>query len=144
MPSAIIHTPTRRQIVIGGAALAGLSLPRWAEAQSPGVLRIGMTMYAGRIVESGPVRAILRDPKHPYTQGLLASTLRKGERGRRLAAIPGAPPDLAALPPGCAFAPRCQKAEPACDAGVPPMVRPSADREVLCRRVEAAAAFLPE
>jgi peptide/nickel transport system ATP-binding protein len=91
-------------------------------------------MYAGRIVESGPVRDILRDPGHPYTQGLLASTLRKGERGRRLAAIPGAPPDLAALPPGCAFAPRCPKAEPACGGGVPPLVRPSADREILCRR----------
>src|SRR5437763_9954803 len=77
MPSGKLYSPTRRQIVIGGAALAGLSLPRWAEAQSPEVLRIGMTMYAGRIVESGPVRAILRDPKHPYTQGLLASTLRK-------------------------------------------------------------------
>lgn len=90
-------------------------------------------MYAGRIVESGPVRDILRDPQHPYTQGLLASTLRKGERGRRLAAIPGAPPDLAALPPGCAFAPRCPRAVPACSATVPPLFRPSAAREILCR-----------
>ncbi len=90
-------------------------------------------MYAGRIVESGPVRAILRDPGHPYTQGLLASTLRKGERGRRLAAIPGAPPDLAMLPPGCSFAPRCPRAEAACRAAVPPMVRPAAEREILCR-----------
>ncbi|HJU19616.1 MAG TPA: ABC transporter ATP-binding protein [Stellaceae bacterium] len=91
-------------------------------------------MYAGRIVESGPVRDILRDPGHPYTQGLLASTLRKGERGRRLAAIPGAPPDLAALPPGCAFAPRCDRAEAACAMAVPPLVRPSAERWILCRR----------
>ena len=91
-------------------------------------------MYAGRIVESGPVRDILRHPAHPYTQGLLASTLRKGERGRRLSAIPGSPPDISALPPGCAFAPRCSKAEPACDAGLPPMIRPSPGREVLCRR----------
>jgi peptide/nickel transport system ATP-binding protein len=89
-------------------------------------------MYAGRIVESGPVRGILHDPAHPYTQGLLASTLRKGERGRRLAAIPGAPPDLAALPPGCAFAPRCPHAEAACRAAVPPMLRPAPGREVLC------------
>ena len=90
-------------------------------------------MYAGRIVESGPVHDILRDPGHPYTRGLLASTLRKGERGRRLAAIPGSPPDLAALPAGCAFAPRCPQVEPACRAAIPPMFRPEADREILCR-----------
>jgi peptide/nickel transport system ATP-binding protein len=89
-------------------------------------------MYAGRIVESGPVRDILRDPGHPYTQGLLASTLRKGERGRRLAVIPGTPPDLAALPAGCSFAPRCPKAEAICQCAVPPMLRPAADREILC------------
>ena len=92
-------------------------------------------MYAGRIVESGPVRHILRDPAHPYTQGLLASTLRKGERGRRLAAIAGAPPDLTALPPGCAFAPRCPRAEPACCAGMPELTLLSDGSEVLCRRV---------
>src|SRR4051812_37212591 len=97
-------------------------------------------MYAGQIVESGPVRDILRDPQHPYTQGLLASTLRKGERGRRLAAIPGAPPDIAALPPGCAFAPRCPRAEPACTAALPSTVRPSHDREVTCRRAGPAQA----
>ena len=91
-------------------------------------------MYAGRIVETGPVRDILRHPAHPYTQGLLASTLRKGERGRRLSAIPGSPPDIAALPPGCAFAPRCAKAEPECSAGLPPTIRPSPGRDVLCRR----------
>jgi peptide/nickel transport system ATP-binding protein len=90
-------------------------------------------MYAGRIVESGRVHDILRDLGHPYTRGLLASTLRKGERGRRLAAIPGAPPDLAALPLGCAFAPRCPQVEPACRAAIPPMFRPAADREILCR-----------
>jgi peptide/nickel transport system ATP-binding protein len=98
-------------------------------------------MYAGQIVESGPVRDILRDPRHPYTQGLLASTLRKGERSRRLAAIPGTPPDIAALPPGCPFAPRCPKAEPACTAALPPTVRPSPDREVACRRAEAMQAL---
>lgn len=90
-------------------------------------------MYAGRIVESGPVRDILGEPAHPYTQGLLASTLRKGERGRRLTVIPGAPPDLALLPPGCSFAPRCPRAEPACTATEPPMLHPVRQREVLCR-----------
>jgi peptide/nickel transport system ATP-binding protein len=76
-------------------------------------------MYAGRIVEHGPVRAVLRDPAHPYTRGLLASTLHRGMRGRRLEPIPGSPPSLANLPPGCSFAPRCKLAAPACTEAVP-------------------------
>jgi len=76
-------------------------------------------MYAGRIVEHGPVRAVLRDPAHPYTRGLLASTLQRGMRGRRLEPIPGSPPSLANLPPGCSFAPRCPLAAPACIEAVP-------------------------
>jgi peptide/nickel transport system ATP-binding protein len=76
-------------------------------------------MYAGRIVEHGPVRAVLRDPAHPYTRGLLASTLQRGMRGRRLEPIPGSPPSLANLPPGCSFAPRCPLATPACIEAVP-------------------------
>lgn len=71
-------------------------------------------MYAGRIVETGSVRDIIRNPRHPYTQGLLASRAHDAMSGSRLDAIPGAPPDLAALPPGCAFAPRCKYADSAC------------------------------
>src|SRR5262245_12755483 len=67
-------------------------------------------MYAGRFVETGPTEAVIRRARHPYTEGLLGSTVTV-ERGRRLPAIPGAPPDLRALPPGCAFAPRCGYAE---------------------------------
>jgi peptide/nickel transport system ATP-binding protein len=63
-------------------------------------------MYAGRIVEEGPVRAIFRAPAHPYTQGLLASIPGKAA-GERLRAIDGSVPPLGALPPGCAFNPRC-------------------------------------
>jgi peptide/nickel transport system ATP-binding protein len=63
-------------------------------------------MYAGRIVETGPVRAIFRSPQHPYTRGLLAS-IPGGVRGHRLRAIEGSVPLLNALPPGCAFNPRC-------------------------------------
>jgi peptide/nickel transport system ATP-binding protein len=77
-------------------------------------------MYAGRFVESGPVRAIIREPRHPYTQGLLASTVHGAMRGHRLKAIPGSPANLAALPPGCAFAPRCPQVEAACTTAVPP------------------------
>jgi peptide/nickel transport system ATP-binding protein len=78
-------------------------------------------MYAGRIVEHGPVRSVLRDPAHPYTRGLLASTLHRGMRGRRLEPIPGSPPSLANLPPGCSFAPRCTLAAPGCIEADPPV-----------------------
>lgn len=71
-------------------------------------------MYAGRIVETGSVRDIIRNPRHPYTQGLLASRAHDAMEGARLDAIPGAPPDLAALPPGCSFAPRCKHAAGPC------------------------------
>ena len=63
-------------------------------------------MYAGRIVETGPVRAIFREPKHPYTRALLAS-MPGGAPGARLRAIDGSVPRLGDLPPGCAFHPRC-------------------------------------
>lgn len=69
-----------------------------------------VVMYAGRVVESGPTAEILRHPQHPYTQGLIASRPVPGERRRRLYSIPGQVPDLAALPAGCAFADRCQRA----------------------------------
>jgi peptide/nickel transport system ATP-binding protein len=79
-------------------------------------------MYAGRIVEHGPVRVVLRAPVHPYTRGLLASTVQSGMRGRRLEVIPGMPPSLADLPPGCSFAPRCPSAIPVCGERVPAMI----------------------
>jgi oligopeptide/dipeptide ABC transporter ATP-binding protein len=63
-------------------------------------------MYAGRIVEEAPVRALFADPKHPYTRGLMGS-IPGGAPGRRLMAIPGTVPPLGALPPGCCFTPRC-------------------------------------
>ncbi|MEZ5294198.1 MAG: ABC transporter ATP-binding protein [Vicinamibacterales bacterium] len=78
-------------------------------------------MYAGRIVEEGPVRAIFRQPAHPYTRGLLAS-MPSGRAGDRLVAIEGAVPNLADLPPGCAFAPRCPSRLDACVRAVPPDV----------------------
>jgi oligopeptide/dipeptide ABC transporter ATP-binding protein len=78
-------------------------------------------MYAGRIVESGPVREIFRQPRHPYTQGLLASI--PGERtGSRLHAIEGVVPNLAALPRGCTFAPRCPHRMPVCETATPALV----------------------
>ncbi|MCZ7575173.1 MAG: ABC transporter ATP-binding protein [Ardenticatenaceae bacterium] len=74
-------------------------------------------MYAGRIVEIGPTDAVIEHPQHPYTEGLLGCIPRLGERRRRLDPIPGSVPDLAELPPGCAFAPRCPDARPVCRQG---------------------------
>lgn len=77
-------------------------------------------MYAGRIVEHGPVRAVLRSPQHPYTRGLLAS-MPSAVRGGRLRAIDGSVPVLGAFPPGCAFHPRCPDRFEPCDATPPPL-----------------------
>jgi oligopeptide/dipeptide ABC transporter ATP-binding protein len=77
-------------------------------------------MYAGRIVEIGPVRRLFTAPSHPYTQALLASIPRFGVRQARLTAIAGQPPDLATLPAGCAFAPRCPHALDRCATEAPP------------------------
>jgi len=74
-------------------------------------------MYAGRIVEEGPTRALLEAPAHPYTRRLIACVPELGEGKRALHAIPGLPPAVDDLPPGCAFAPRCDKAQPACRQG---------------------------
>ena len=74
-------------------------------------------MYAGRIVEEGPTADILAAPAHPYTKRLIACVPELGGGRRTLAAIPGLPPLVDDLPEGCAFAPRCHKAQDACRAG---------------------------
>ncbi|HET9052324.1 MAG TPA: ABC transporter ATP-binding protein [Candidatus Dormibacteraeota bacterium] len=76
-------------------------------------------MYAGRIVEEGTTDEIFYEPRHPYTRALLSSIPRVDEAGETLSAIPGTPPDPGALPPGCAFAPRCTLASDVCGAEVP-------------------------
>jgi peptide/nickel transport system ATP-binding protein len=75
-------------------------------------------MYAGRIVEEAPVRELFRDPRHPYTRGLLAS-IPGGAPGSKLQAIQGTVPPLGQLPPGCAFAPRCPHRFAPCDVAPP-------------------------
>lgn len=92
-------------------------------------------MYAGRFVEEGPVGEVMLRPLHPYTQGLMGSTVHAGLRGTRLAAIPGAPPNLARLPEGCAFAPRCAHVEDACRAAMPEERRPIPIHMARCIRV---------
>ena len=94
-------------------------------------------MYAGRIVESGPVADVLANPQHPYTRGLLASTVHGQPRDRDMDAIPGSPPDLRRLPTGCSFAPRCGFAIPACTAEVPAARVPALGRMARCIRVDA-------
>lgn len=91
-------------------------------------------MYAGRVVETGSAADMIRTPSHPYTQGLLASTVHGGSRGRRLEAIAGAPPSLREAPTACAFAPRCRYAEGRCSAGVPSFVPVAPGHDVRCIR----------
>ena len=89
-----------------------------------GVAQTVNVMYAGHIVERGPVRTIFKDPRHPYTVGLLGSMpSRERERGARLRSIPGQPPDMSQLPPGCPFSPRCRYATEQCLAAMPPVER---------------------
>jgi len=78
-------------------------------------------MYGGRIVEQAPVRELIRAPAHPYTEGLMQATIRRGQKGMALVPIPGAPPNLVALPTGCAFAPRCPSVKPVCIETLPPL-----------------------
>ena len=96
-------------------------------------------MYAGRIVECGPVARVLKTPAHPYTAGLLASTVHGQPRERDIDAIPGSPPDLRRLPPGCSFAPRCPRRIGDCRRAVPEprLIAPS--HITACFAVKAAA-----
>ena len=98
-------------------------------------------MYAGRIVEYGTVAAVLGQPSHPYTLGLLASTVNGQAGDRDIAAIPGSPPDLRALPPGCSFAPRCRFVLPACRAAVPPPAPAASGSMTRCIRADELASL---
>jgi oligopeptide transport system ATP-binding protein len=91
-----------------------------------------MVMYAGRIVEEGPVDAMFEAPTHPYTLGLLRSTPRLEEQVAALATIPGQPPNLQALPPGCAFNDRCPYAFERCIAERPALTSFAPLRQKAC------------
>ena len=94
-------------------------------------------LYAGRVVEAGPAADILARPRHPYTEGLLRASPRM-KRGK-LEPIPGAVPRLDALPPGCAFAPRCPYVRAACEQAVPELRRAGPEHLARCILVEEAA-----
>jgi peptide/nickel transport system ATP-binding protein len=89
-------------------------------------------MYAGRIVEYGDVRDVLMRPQHPYTLGMLASTVHGQSRDKDIEAIPGSPPDMRRLPPGCSFAPRCRYAEAECIVAVPAATNLTPGHRVAC------------
>ena len=101
-------------------------------------------MYGGRIVESGPVKQVLQRPAHPYTARLLACVPRLGERGRKPQPIPGLPPATNALPPGCAFAPRCHLAVEACRHGEIPMLALDSAHAARCIRTTVQLAEAAE
>jgi peptide/nickel transport system ATP-binding protein len=93
-------------------------------------------MYAGRIVETGPVRDVVRSPAHPYTRGLLEANVQPGQ-SEPPTVIPGSPPHMARLPPGCSFAPRCAQAREQCWEALPELISVSASHRARCLMVDA-------
>jgi len=94
-----------------------------------------MVMYAGKMVEEAPVIPLFKDPRHPYTQGLLGSVPvigREEKTGRRLREIPGIVPNPLRTPRGCRFHPRCDRAMEICGREEPPMVGLGKNRRVQC------------
>ena len=108
-----------------------------------------IVMYAGKVFEQAPTRELFATPANPYTKGLLKSVPDPAhEQGKELYQIPGLPPDVAHLPPGCPFAERCERAEDICRRDFPPFVEINAGHHSLCHfaaevyqesKVEAAA-----
>jgi len=93
-------------------------------------------MYAGKIVEAGSTEAVIHDPKHPYTQGLIKALPGSLQPGSRLNQIPGMMPTLTDIPPGCAFHPRCTISHAVCQKEVPPLISVrDHDRIVACHMV---------
>jgi oligopeptide/dipeptide ABC transporter ATP-binding protein len=91
-------------------------------------------MYAGRIIEQAGVHDLYRQPAHPYTRALLESMPRQRRDGELLKAIPGLPPNLLRVPPGCPFHPRCQIAIDPCHTLLPPLSQPAPGRKAACHR----------
>jgi peptide/nickel transport system ATP-binding protein len=95
-----------------------------------------LVMYAGRVVETGTTSQVISKPAHPYTRGLLQALPQKNTAGGMLNQIPGTMPSLAAVPPGCAFHPRCQHSDARCSTELPEL-RAFGRRRVACHHAEA-------
>ncbi len=96
-----------------------------------------IVMYAGKVFEQATTRELFACPGNPYTKGLLRSVPDPAhEQGKELYQIPGLPPDVAHLPPGCPFAPRCERAEEICHREFPPFVQLTKDHHSLCHFAE--------
>jgi oligopeptide transport system ATP-binding protein len=138
-PTTALDVTVQAQLL---ALLRGLDVAQILVTHDFGVLagfcqRV-LVMYAGRVVESGPVAEIFRRPRHPYTGALLRAIPRLDQPARqKLAAIAGQPPDLAEPDRGCAFAPRCALAEPRCRVERPPPRTIAAHATVACHLAEA-------
>ena len=92
-----------------------------------------VVMYAGRVVEQAPARELYANPRHPYTRGLMASVPRlDGDTSKRLVPIEGQPPNLARLPTGCAFAPRCRQATDICHRERPALAEIGPQHQTAC------------
>jgi oligopeptide transport system ATP-binding protein len=92
-----------------------------------------IVMYAGKVFEQAPTKELFATPANPYTKGLLRSVPDPAhERGKELYQIPGLPPDVAHLPPGCPFRPRCERAEDICTREFPPFVQINEQHHSLC------------
>jgi oligopeptide/dipeptide ABC transporter ATP-binding protein len=95
-----------------------------------------IVMYAGRIVETGLIGDIVHAPSHPYTRGLLAANVQPGQKERPVV-IPGSPPNMVRLPPGCSFAPRCSLAEDVCWDALPTLNRVTEAHTARCVLIES-------
>jgi oligopeptide/dipeptide ABC transporter ATP-binding protein len=97
-------------------------------------------MYAGKIVETGSIFDVYKNPAHPYTQGLMASIPRLDQKGDKLTPITGAPPSLMRIPSGCSFNPRCPYAQERCTQEEPPMYEVGPGRNSACHYYEQVLA----
>ncbi len=143
-PTTALDTAAQREILVllrdlhHRMKLALILISHDPAVLAAAVQRI-LVMYAGRIVEDGPAAQLLQNPSHPYTRGLLRCGLPVipgSAQGGRFDCVPGEPPDLAALSPGCAFAPRCPERMEVCGVCAPAETRLAQAHRVWCFKYE--------